>query len=301
MEKEDRYVHMSNNNKLRFYQLPKALVKFPQYQNLSSKALLLYAFFWDRTLLSISNGKVDDQQRVYCMYAREKMGKDLHCHARTTDRIVNELIKAKLLIKEKKNGDLNSYYVLLPDEVPVVNQVNSKESCTDVEKVTDEVKKCNKDMAQEQEQNMHSTSDNISQTSAENVTDTVKKRPMSNTPSFVEKPTVRETQRNTTGKPFRCALKKTTNGRIDKYCCNCWSINQCPFPFFGLLNNDYYSVTERKLNGVYVENEEENINTPLPEWYGETDETPIDLTNQEDAELLEKAYELQTKEHNDGL
>ncbi len=48
-----------------FYRIPKALFQEPRFQNLSTDAKTLYGILLDRMSLSVKNGWLDEQNRVF--------------------------------------------------------------------------------------------------------------------------------------------------------------------------------------------------------------------------------------------
>ena len=51
-----------------FYRIPKALFQEPRFQSLSTDAKTLYGILLDRMSLSVKNGWLDEQGRVYIIY-----------------------------------------------------------------------------------------------------------------------------------------------------------------------------------------------------------------------------------------
>ena len=66
-----------------FYRIPKALFQEPRFQSLSTDAKILYGILLDRMSLSVKNGWLDEQNRVFIIFTIE----DLH---RLRYRYVNE-------------------------------------------------------------------------------------------------------------------------------------------------------------------------------------------------------------------
>ena len=51
-----------------FYRIPKALFQEPRFQSLSTDAKTLYGILLDRMSLSVKNGWLDEQNRVFVIY-----------------------------------------------------------------------------------------------------------------------------------------------------------------------------------------------------------------------------------------
>ena len=62
-----------------FFKLPKCLVEDEGFVELSMDAKLLYALFLDRVSLSIKNGWIDNQGRVFIYYSIKNICEDLNC------------------------------------------------------------------------------------------------------------------------------------------------------------------------------------------------------------------------------
>ena len=57
-----------------FYRIPKALFQEPRFQNLSTDAKTLYGILLDRMSLSVKNGWLDEQGRVFIIFTIEDHG-----------------------------------------------------------------------------------------------------------------------------------------------------------------------------------------------------------------------------------
>ena len=62
-----------------FYRVPRTLIKDKRFKDLSSDAKLLYGLMLDRMALSMKNGWLDDENRVYIIYTLENIIDDLNC------------------------------------------------------------------------------------------------------------------------------------------------------------------------------------------------------------------------------
>ena len=51
-----------------FYRIPKALFQEPRFQSLSTDAKILYGILLDRMSLSVKNGWLDEQNRVFILF-----------------------------------------------------------------------------------------------------------------------------------------------------------------------------------------------------------------------------------------
>ena len=74
-----------------FYRVPKALFQEPRFQSLSTDAKTLYGILLDRMSLSVKNGWLDEQNRVFILFTIPD-----HAHRR---------IKAPQRMLNQANGD----------------------------------------------------------------------------------------------------------------------------------------------------------------------------------------------------
>lgn len=89
-----------------FYRVPRTLIKDKRFKDLSSDAKLLYGLMLDRMALSMKNGWLDDENRVYIIYTLENIIDDLNCGKDKGVKILAELDgdKGVGLIERKKRG-----------------------------------------------------------------------------------------------------------------------------------------------------------------------------------------------------
>lgn len=126
-----------------FYRVPKILFKDQKFKKLSSDAKLLYGLMLDRMSLSIKNGWLDEQGRVYIYYTVESIMEDLGCAREKCSKVVAELDSRKGIgLIEKKRQGLGK-----PDKIYVKNFLSSedfrKEDEDEYEDVTQEIRKSN--------------------------------------------------------------------------------------------------------------------------------------------------------------
>lgn len=89
-----------------FYRIPRALIKDNRFKELSSDAKLLYGLMLDRMAMSMKNGWLDSENRVYIIYTLENIMDDLNCGKDKGVKILAELDRTKGvgLIERKKRG-----------------------------------------------------------------------------------------------------------------------------------------------------------------------------------------------------
>ena len=86
-----------------FYRIPKALFQEPRFQSLSTDAKTLYGILLDRMSLSVKNGWLDKQNRVFIIFTIEDAKRSLRCADNKATRLLQELEKFGL-IERKRRG-----------------------------------------------------------------------------------------------------------------------------------------------------------------------------------------------------
>ena len=86
-----------------FYRIPKALFQEQRFQNLSTDAKTLYGILLDRMSLSVKNGWLDKQNRVFIIFTIEDVKRALCCADNKATKLLRELEKFGL-IERKRRG-----------------------------------------------------------------------------------------------------------------------------------------------------------------------------------------------------
>ena len=73
------YYYGNEAEQYTFYRLPKALFSADRYKDLSDGAKILYGLMLDRMSLSIKNGWLDEQERVYIIFTLEDAQEYMNC------------------------------------------------------------------------------------------------------------------------------------------------------------------------------------------------------------------------------
>ena len=80
-----------------FYRIPKALFQEPRFQSLSTDAKTLYGILLDRMSLSVKNGWLDEQNRVFIIFTIEDVKRALCCADNKATKLLRELEKFGLI------------------------------------------------------------------------------------------------------------------------------------------------------------------------------------------------------------
>ena len=86
-----------------FFRIPKALFQEQRFQDLSTDAKTLYGILLDRMSLSVKNGWLDKQNRVFILFTIEDVKRALCCADNKATRLLRELEKFGL-IERKRRG-----------------------------------------------------------------------------------------------------------------------------------------------------------------------------------------------------
>ena len=106
MERTFAYHYGDEGEQYAFYRLPKALITDSYFKHLSTDAKLLYGLMLDRLSLSIMNGWIDEENRVYIYFTLEDICELLNCKTDKAVKLLAELDTNKGigLIERVKQG-----------------------------------------------------------------------------------------------------------------------------------------------------------------------------------------------------
>jgi len=106
------YYTLNDSEQIRFYQLPKELVKHERFKGLSDSAKILYSLLRDRVSLSAKNGWVDELGRVYIIFTANEIMEALGCANQKATKSMSELQKIGLVESVRRGqGKPNIIYV----------------------------------------------------------------------------------------------------------------------------------------------------------------------------------------------
>ena len=99
------YYYGAEAEQFSFYRIPKALFTQPCYQGVSMEAKVLYGLLLDRMSLSVRNGWMDKERRVYIYFTQEDAMNLMSCGKDKATRLFRELDQGGIgLIERKKQG-----------------------------------------------------------------------------------------------------------------------------------------------------------------------------------------------------
>lgn len=99
------YYYGTEAEQYSFYRVPKALLTDPRYKGVSIEAKVLYGLLLDRMSLSVRNGWMDKDRRVYIYFTQEDAMALMSCGKDKATRLFRELDQGGIgLIERKKQG-----------------------------------------------------------------------------------------------------------------------------------------------------------------------------------------------------
>ena len=100
------YYYGTEAEQFSFFRIPRVLIQDPKFKQVSTDAKLLYGLMLERMSLSMKNGWLDEENRVYIIYTLENIMEDLNCGKDKGVKILAELdtVKGIGLIERKKRG-----------------------------------------------------------------------------------------------------------------------------------------------------------------------------------------------------
>ncbi len=96
------YFYGAEAEQFAFYRIPKPIVTDPVFSKLSIEAKFLYGLLLDRMGMSRKNKWVDEQDRVYIIYAISEIAEDMNVSEKLAMKYMKELEDIHLLEKQKR-------------------------------------------------------------------------------------------------------------------------------------------------------------------------------------------------------
>lgn len=97
----NNYFKTSDAKKFTFYKVPKALFE-EKYKSVSTDAKMLYGLLLNRMYLSVKNGWIDKQSRVYQYFTIKSAQEKLHFGHEKICKLFSELETADLILRKKQ-------------------------------------------------------------------------------------------------------------------------------------------------------------------------------------------------------
>ena len=99
------YYYGAEAEQYSFYRVPKTLLTDPRFKGVSIEAKVLYGLLLDRMGLSVKNGWMDQERRVYIYFTQEDAMNLMSCGKDKATRLFRELDQGGIgLIERKKQG-----------------------------------------------------------------------------------------------------------------------------------------------------------------------------------------------------
>lgn len=95
-----------------FIPVPNKLLHKQEYFKISANAKLIYILFIERLGLSKQNKFCNNKEEIYIVYCQKKLCEILNKTDKTIKKAIDELIKNKLIYKEKTRiGKVDKHYI----------------------------------------------------------------------------------------------------------------------------------------------------------------------------------------------
>ena len=98
------YIYANQSEQFSYYRIPKMLFTDNRYKGLSASAKVLYGLLLDRVSLSVKNGWIDSENRVYIIFATVDVMEALNCGEQKVTALYRELESKVGLIERKRQG-----------------------------------------------------------------------------------------------------------------------------------------------------------------------------------------------------
>ena len=85
-----------------FYRIPKPLILNPDYRSVPVEAKMLYGLMLDRMGLSVRNGWLDEQGRVFIYFTVDSVREDLCCGKEKACKLLADLERADLIERRRQ-------------------------------------------------------------------------------------------------------------------------------------------------------------------------------------------------------
>ncbi|MGP1448763.1 MAG: replication initiator protein A [Filifactor alocis] len=122
-----------------FFRIPKLLFTDPVFSKLSSDAKVLYGILLDRMNLSMKNGWIDEENKVYIIFTIEEIAETMCCATQKATKILQELDDKKGIgLVEKKRLGLGKPNILYVKNFIIQEVKDKKEKIIKQEEITNQ-------------------------------------------------------------------------------------------------------------------------------------------------------------------
>lgn len=119
------YIYGMEAEQFSFLRVPKILLQHEAYKRVSAEAKLLYSLFLDRVGISIRNGWMDEQKRVYIIFTIDEIRDCLNCGRGKAIQLLNELEESAGLIERRRQGLCKPNLIYVKSFVRIVDESGS--------------------------------------------------------------------------------------------------------------------------------------------------------------------------------
>ena len=85
------YFYGAQSQQFAFYRIPKVLFTDNRFQKISTEGKVLYGLLLDRVSLSMENGWIDDEGRVYIIFTLTTIRQAMNCAEKSAIKYLTEL------------------------------------------------------------------------------------------------------------------------------------------------------------------------------------------------------------------
>lgn len=98
------YFYGRGADQFAFYQIPKILITDEKFAGITMESKILYSLMLDRASLSVKNGWLDEDGKVFIYYKLDRIMADMHCANQKATKMLKELEDKAGLIERQKQG-----------------------------------------------------------------------------------------------------------------------------------------------------------------------------------------------------
>ena len=131
------YYYGKEAEQFSFFRIPKLLFTDSTFSKLSSDAKVLYGILLDRMNLSMKNGWLDEENKVYIIFTIEEIANIMCCATQKATKILQELDDKKGIgLVEKKRLGLGKPNILYVKNFIIQESEKESSSKEEIEEIT---------------------------------------------------------------------------------------------------------------------------------------------------------------------